>query len=182
LSALSIVATLAERGCRRAPAIPNFFEASAVFQPQFRRSRAPHSRAREVWASDYWKQNVHRALDWIGFDPTNRAVGGFNPIPVRVARDIGQIMSVVGRFAGATDRLLSVEAGVSASGRFTALPRRVGRSASYHMATGTARHHGSAMPDEKPVTDRDRIEPDPREVDNPPTVVETLEGAKVRAC
>ena len=56
---------------------------------------------------------------WISFDPSNRAVGGFNLIPVRVARDIGQVMPVVGGFAGATDSLqdLSVEAEVSASGR-----------------------------------------------------------------
>ena len=55
---------------------------------------------------------------WISFDPTNRAVGDFNLIPVRVARDIGQIMPVVGSFAGATTAQdLSVEAEVSASGR-----------------------------------------------------------------
>jgi hypothetical protein len=53
------------------------------------------------------------------------------------------------------------------------------------------------MPDEEPITDPEIIaayvriarivygfdddQPDPREIDNPPTVVETLEGAKVRA-
>jgi len=29
---------------------------------------------------------------WITFDPTNRGVGGFNLIPVAVARNIGQAM------------------------------------------------------------------------------------------
>ena len=53
------------------------------------------------------------------------------------------------------------------------------------------------MPDGKPITDPETIaayvriarivygfdddQPDPREIDSPPTVVETLEGAKVRA-
>ena len=53
------------------------------------------------------------------------------------------------------------------------------------------------MPDEEPITDPEKIaacvriarivygfdddQPDPREIDNPPTVVETLEGAMVRA-
>jgi hypothetical protein len=53
------------------------------------------------------------------------------------------------------------------------------------------------MPDGKPITDPETIaayvriarivygidddQPDPREIDNPPTVVPTLDGAKVRA-
>ena len=53
------------------------------------------------------------------------------------------------------------------------------------------------MPDEEPITDPEIIaayvriarivygfddnQPDPREIDNPPTVVESLKGAKVRA-
>jgi hypothetical protein len=40
---------------------------------------------------------------WITFDPTNRSVGGFNLIPVAVARDIRQVMPVAGSFAGTTD-------------------------------------------------------------------------------
>jgi hypothetical protein len=35
---------------------------------------------------------------WITFDPTNRSVGGFNLIPVAVARDIRQAMPVAGSF------------------------------------------------------------------------------------
>ena len=40
---------------------------------------------------------------WITFDPTNRSVGGFNLIPVAVARDIRQAMPVAGSFIGASD-------------------------------------------------------------------------------
>ena len=40
---------------------------------------------------------------WITFDPTNRSVGGFNLIPVAVARDIRQAMPVSGSFVGMTD-------------------------------------------------------------------------------
>ena len=40
---------------------------------------------------------------WITFDPTNRAVGGSNLIPVAVARVIQQVMPVTGSFVGMTD-------------------------------------------------------------------------------
>jgi hypothetical protein len=48
---------------------------------------------------------------WITFDPTNRSVGGFNLIPVAVARDIRQAMPVTGSFVGLTDAFqeMSVE-------------------------------------------------------------------------
>ena len=38
---------------------------------------------------------------WITFDPTNRQMGGFNLIPVAVARDLAQAMPVSGTFVGA---------------------------------------------------------------------------------
>ena len=41
---------------------------------------------------------LRRRLD--PFDPTNRSVGGFNLIPVAVARDIRQAMPVAGNFVG----------------------------------------------------------------------------------
>ena len=52
---------------------------------------------------------------WITFDPTNRSVGGFNLIPVAVARDIRQAMPVAGSFVGMTDAFagMSVEVAVS---------------------------------------------------------------------
>ena len=43
---------------------------------------------------------------WITFDPTNRCVGGFNLIPVAVARDIQRAMPVTGSFVGMTDAFL----------------------------------------------------------------------------
>ena len=54
---------------------------------------------------------------WISFDPTNRGVGGFNLIPVGVARDIRQIMPVVGSFVGDSDafQAMSVEVAVTAN-------------------------------------------------------------------
>ena len=50
---------------------------------------------------------------WITFDPTNRSVGGFNLIPVAVARDIRQVMPVSGNFIGSTDALLGMGVEVS---------------------------------------------------------------------
>ena len=51
------------------------------------------------------------------FDPTNRGVGGFNLIPVAVARDIRQAMPVAGSFVGRTDAFMgmSVEVLVTSS-------------------------------------------------------------------
>ena len=50
---------------------------------------------------------------WITFDPTNRSVGGFNLIPVAVARDIRQVMPVAGSFVGMTDAFQSMAVEVS---------------------------------------------------------------------
>lgn len=47
-----------------------------------------------------WAEVYLPGAGWITFDPTNRSVGGFNLVPVAVARDIGQTMPVVGSFAG----------------------------------------------------------------------------------
>jgi hypothetical protein len=49
---------------------------------------------------------------WITFDPTNRSVGGFNLIPVAVARDIRQAIPVSGSFAGAPDALMAMDVNV----------------------------------------------------------------------
>jgi transglutaminase-like putative cysteine protease len=51
---------------------------------------SPHARA-EVFVP---------GAGWITFDPTHRSVGGFNLIPVAVARDIRQAMPVTGSFVG----------------------------------------------------------------------------------
>ena len=58
-----------------------------------------------------WAEVFVPGAGWITFDPTNRGVGGFNLIPVAVARSIEQAMPVAGSFTGMTDafRGLSVE-------------------------------------------------------------------------
>ena len=48
---------------------------------------------------------------WITFDPTNRSVGGFNLIPIGVARDFRQAMPMSGSFIGLTDAFIGEEHG-----------------------------------------------------------------------
>jgi transglutaminase-like putative cysteine protease len=50
-----------------------------------------------------WGEVFVSGAGWISFDPTNRSVGGFNLIPVAVARDIRQAMPVAGSFVGNSD-------------------------------------------------------------------------------
>lgn len=47
-----------------------------------------------------WAEVYVPGAGWIMFDPTNRSVGGFNLIPVAVARHIRQTMPVSGSFIG----------------------------------------------------------------------------------
>ena len=47
-----------------------------------------------------WAEVYVPGAGWITFDPTNRTVGGFNLIPVAVARDIRQTIPVSGSFIG----------------------------------------------------------------------------------
>jgi transglutaminase-like putative cysteine protease len=62
-----------------------------------------------------WAEVYVSGAGWITFDPTNRGVGGFNLIPVAVARNIREAMPVVGSFVGMTDAFagMSVEVLVS---------------------------------------------------------------------
>jgi transglutaminase-like putative cysteine protease len=60
-----------------------------------------------------WAEVYVPGAGWITFDPTNRSVGGFNLIPVAVARDIRQVVPVSGSFIGATDAFLGMEVEVS---------------------------------------------------------------------
>jgi transglutaminase-like putative cysteine protease len=62
-----------------------------------------------------WAEVYVPGAGWITFDPTNRGVGGFNLIPVAVARDIGQTIPVAGSFVGMTDAFqgMSVEVRVT---------------------------------------------------------------------
>jgi len=47
-----------------------------------------------------WAEVFVPGAGWITFDPTNRQMGGFNLIPVAVARDLTQAMPVSGTFVG----------------------------------------------------------------------------------
>jgi transglutaminase-like putative cysteine protease len=64
-----------------------------------------------------WAEVFVPGAGWITFDPTNRSVGGFNLIPVAVARDIRQAMPVAGSFVGMTDAFqgMSVEVRVTST-------------------------------------------------------------------
>ena len=55
-----------------------------------------------------WAEVYVPGAGWITFDPTNRCVGGFNLIPVAVARDIRQAVPVTGSFVGMTDAFLGM--------------------------------------------------------------------------
>ena len=48
-----------------------------------------------------WADVFVPGAGWISFDPTNRQMGGFNLIPVAVARDLAQAMPVSGSYVGA---------------------------------------------------------------------------------
>jgi transglutaminase-like putative cysteine protease len=63
-----------------------------------------------------WAEVFVPGAGWITFDPTNCGVGGFNLIPVAVARDIRQAMPVAGSFVGMPDAFqgMSVEVRVAA--------------------------------------------------------------------
>lgn len=47
-----------------------------------------------------WAEVYVPGAGWIVFDPTNRSIGGFNLVPVAVARHIRQTMPVSGSFIG----------------------------------------------------------------------------------
>ena len=55
-----------------------------------------------------WAEVFVPGAGWITFDPTNRSFGGFNLIPVAVARDIGQVVPVAGSFIGMTNAFLGM--------------------------------------------------------------------------
>jgi transglutaminase-like putative cysteine protease len=62
-----------------------------------------------------WVELYLPGAGWITFDPTNRAVGGFNLVPVAVGRAIAQVIPVAGTFLGMTDAYqgMSVEVQVT---------------------------------------------------------------------
>ncbi len=63
-----------------------------------------------------WAEVYVPGAGWITFDPTNRSMGGFNLIPVAVARHIGEAIPVAGSYAGPSDAFqgMTVEVGFTA--------------------------------------------------------------------
>jgi transglutaminase-like putative cysteine protease len=64
--------------------------------------------SRDAGSTHAWAEVYVPGAGWITFDPTNRGVGGFNLIPVAVARDIRQAMPVAGSFVGITDACMGM--------------------------------------------------------------------------
>jgi len=56
-----------------------------------------------------WAEVYVPGAGWITFDPTNRSVGGYNLVPVAVARHIRQTIPVAGSFVGDQDFFGSME-------------------------------------------------------------------------
>jgi transglutaminase-like putative cysteine protease len=61
--------------------------------------------SKDAGSTHAWAEVYVPGAGWITFDPTNRSVGGFNLIPVAVARDIRQVVPVSGSFVGMTNAL-----------------------------------------------------------------------------
>jgi transglutaminase-like putative cysteine protease len=70
---------------------------------------------RGAGATHAWAEVFVPGAGWITFDPTNRALGGSNLIPVAVIRDIRQAVPVAGSFVGSSAAFagMSVEVLVS---------------------------------------------------------------------
>lgn len=75
-----------------------------LYDPQSTATGSSGSGSTHAWAEVYVP-----GAGWINFDPTNRSIGGFNLIPVAVARDITLLMPVSGSYAGAADAFAGME-------------------------------------------------------------------------
>ncbi|SEO97745.1 Transglutaminase-like enzyme, putative cysteine protease [Rhodospirillales bacterium URHD0017] len=66
----------------------------------------------EAGSTHAWTEIFLPGAGWITFDPTNRAVGGYNLIPLAVGRVIAQVMPMTGTFVGMTDAYLGMSVDV----------------------------------------------------------------------
>jgi transglutaminase-like putative cysteine protease len=75
-----------------------------LYDPQSTATGSSESGSTHAWAEVYVP-----GAGWINFDPTNRSIGGFNLVPVAVARDITLLMPVSGSYVGAPDAFAGME-------------------------------------------------------------------------
>ncbi len=75
-----------------------------LYDPQHCATGSAGSGSTHAWAEVYVP-----GAGWINFDPTNRSIGGFNLVPVAVARDIALLMPVSGSYIGAADAFAGME-------------------------------------------------------------------------
>jgi transglutaminase-like putative cysteine protease len=81
-----------------------------LYDPKSTATGSSGSGSTHAWAEVYVP-----GAGWINFDPTNRSIGGFNLIPVAVARDIRLLMPVSGSYVGASDAFEGMEVEVRVS-------------------------------------------------------------------
>ena len=75
-----------------------------LYDPQSNLTGSTGSGSTHAWAEVFVP-----GAGWINFDPTNRSMGGFNLIPVAVARDIRLLMPVSGSYVGEADAFEGME-------------------------------------------------------------------------
>lgn len=66
-------------------------------------------------ATHAWAEVYLPCAGWIAFDPTHARMGGAGLVPVAVARDISQILPVVGRYVGAPADFIEMQVEVNVS-------------------------------------------------------------------
>lgn len=81
-----------------------------LYDPQSTATGSSGAGSTHAWAEVYVP-----GAGWINFDPTNRSIGGFNLVPVAVARDITLLMPVSGSYVGAPDAFAGMEVDVRVS-------------------------------------------------------------------
>ena len=81
-----------------------------LYDPQSTQTGSSGSGSTHAWTEVYVP-----GAGWITFDPTNRSIGGFNLVPVAVARDITLLMPVSGSYVGAADAFAGMEVEVLVS-------------------------------------------------------------------